>query len=375
MRKCKVLQIGCENFGSGGRSVIIYNMTKEINQKKFAIDFLSLSGKKNEVYKNEIESRGGKIVNVCCKSKSGIKYQYELIRKMIKAIKTEKYDIVHINADHAWEAAKSAIISRIAGVKHIVVHAHNTGTDSPCNMLKRIIIAVSKIYLKFNVDKRFACSYEAASFLFGEKNCRDTVILKNGISFDKFAYDKDKREKIQRELGISGNYVVISVGRLEPQKNPLFLIDVFYKLQQKKNAVLIMIGEGSLREKIEQKVSRLGIEDKVKILGNRNDVNDLLQAADVFILPSVYEGFGIVNIEAQASGLLCVVSTEIPETASVNPNFYRIPLDKGDDYWADFIFSKDSERYSKELRENFVSKGFDIKQSAQELQKHYEEII
>lgn len=377
MRKGKILQIGCENFGAGGRSVIIYNLTRPLCDG-YRIDFLSCGRVKNVAYQKEIEKAGGE-VKVYIENKKENKVCREIKRTiaLCRMIKAEKYNIVHINADDAWEAAKSLWIAQHAGVKKVVVHAHTTGTDKKTNIIKRIILIISKKYVNRYANKKLACSIEAAAYLFGKKSISDVEIIKNGIDVKKYVFNEKKRREIRERLRISENEcAVCSIGRLTPVKNPMFILEVIHELYNNVNNIrFYWMGDGELREKVEKKIKQYNMNKYTFLLGNREDVNDLLQAMDVFILGSLYEGFGIVNLEAQANGIPGIISDAVPEEAILNDNFFRIPVGKGKKYWADCVKKQFGNRTKENMVKKIEQKDFDIKKSSIKLKHIYEGLI
>lgn len=377
MRKGKILQIGCENFGAGGRSVIIYNLTRSLCDD-YRIDFLSCGRVKNVAYQKEIEKVGGE-VKVYIENKKENKVCREIKRTiaLCKMIKAEKYNIVHINADDAWEATKSLWIARHAGVKEVVIHAHTTGTDKKTNIIKRTVLIISKKYVNRYANKKLACSIEAAAYLFGKKNISDVEIIKNGIDVKKYAFNEKKRKEIRERLRISEKeYAVCSIGRLTSVKNPVFILEVIHELYNDINNIrFYWIGDGELKEKVEKEIEQYNMNKYTFLLGNREDVNDLLQAMDVFILGSLYEGFGIVNLEAQANGIPGIISDVVPEEAILNDNFFRIPVGKGKKYWADCVKKQFGNRTKENMVKKIEQKGFDIEKSSIKLKQIYEDLI
>lgn len=378
MRKGKILQIGCENFGAGGRSVVIYNLTRPLCDD-YRIDFLSCGRVKNVAYQKEIEKVGGE-VKVYIENKKENKVFREIKRTiaLCRMIKAEKYNIVHINADDAWEAAKSLWIAQHAGVKKVVVHAHTTGTDKKTNIIKKIVLIISKKYANRYANKKLACSIEAAAYLFGEKNTSDVEIINNGINAKKYVFNRKKREEMRDNLGISDKeYAICSIGRLTSVKNPIFILEIIRELYNNinNNIRFYWIGEGELKEKVSKKIEQYDMDEYTFLLGNRKDVNDLLQAMDVFVLGSLYEGFGIVNLEAQANGIPGIISDVVPEEAVLNGNFFRVPLEKGKKYWAYCIKRQFGNRTKENMVEKIEQKGFDIEKSSIKLKQIYEDLI
>ena len=184
------------------------------------------------------------------------------------------------------------------------------------------------------VDEYLSCSEKAKKSIFTDKfiNKNKIKILKNGIYIDKYKFDSNLRNKYRNDLGINNKIVYGHTGRFSKEKNHEYLIDLFYEIQKKQDAVLLLVGEGPLEELIKEKVKKLNIEDKVLFLGFRNDINELLNAMDIFILPSISEGLPVSLIEAQSNGLLIYASTGVSKETNISPFFNRLTR-KSNFYW------------------------------------------
>lgn len=371
--KIKIIQIGAENFGHGGRSVIAYNLVKYMPNSIFQNDFLALKPKEINKYVKHL-NREGKVIFVDSKTKYFWINRIRNDLKIVKELKSGKYDVVHIHADNAYEAIRSVLFAKLAGINGIVVHAHVDNVKY--FWLKRQIIKLSQKILPLFIDRKIACTKAAGSFLFGDSN--KLIILNDGIDINEFKFNKKIREKVRHEFCWDRKIVLGTVARLAPQKNLEFMIKVFNHLKQFPNLILVIIGEGDEKRKLQLLVNTFGLEDRVTFMGNRDDVNQLLQGFDIFILPSIYEGFGISAIEAQAAGLITFVSDGVPkETKMVENIYHRLDLSRGEDYWAsaikqviyckDYLVRKDTSSFIK-------MKGYDIKESSKKLQTIYKEL-
>ena len=208
-----------------------------------------------------------------------------------------------------------------------------------------------------------------------EINKGNVYILNNAIDLDKYKYSKKIRDKKREELGIKENAFVIGhIGRFVKQKNHEFIIDVFNEIhKENKNAILLLVGQGPLMDEMKEKVKGLKLTRCVKFLGQRNDANELYQAFDVFFFPSLYEGLGMVAIEAQVSGLPCVVSTEVPSIAKVTDCLEFLELEDTINTWKNTILDKLNEKRKSHIEE--VRKaGYDIKEEVKKLEKKYKEL-
>ena len=367
--KTKILQMGADNFGAGGRSVIAYNLTRPLTDD-FQVDFLAIGKLKNPSFHRIIEENGGQVQHVK-EASSKIKR----LRSIYSILKKEKYDIVHINADDAIEGLFNIILSKLVGAK-IVLHAHTTSSSRGKGFVGRLKMLTARKIIKFLVDYKLACSLEAANYLYGDTDLSDVAILKNGIVINDFLYNEELRQKVRENLNIPVEATVLgTVGRMSYEKNPEFIVDLIHTFFLKvPNFYFIWIGDGEERANIETLLDEEIKLGRVLLLGKQEQPAQYLQAMDVFLLPSFYEGFGIVNIEAQASGLPCVVSSAVPESASVNSNFYRLSLSDGVEKWSDFITSMSYERLPYGSREKIKEAGFDIEDSARKLRIIYQEL-
>ena len=207
-------------------------------------------------------------------------------------------------------------------------------------------------------------------------------IIHNAIDVEKFAYNEKVRKEVRNELKEKcklkindATLVVGHIGRFDEQKNHKFLIDIFNEIHKRKeNSVLVLVGQGPLQKYIEEKVNKLGLQDSVLFLGKRDDVNELYQAMDVFILPSLYEGLPVVGVEAQASGLLCELANTMTEETKVlsSTNFINLNLSAGK--WTDKIIEDYNKFERKNVSKEFENNGFNIKKEAKKLQKILEKM-
>ena len=232
---------------------------------------------------------------------------------------------------------------------------------------------VARWMLKYVATDFFACSEEAGEFMFGKHPQKEIKILVNAIEADKYAYDPEIRSMVRMREGINDFYVVGHVGRFVPVKNHEKLLEIFIEiLKQKKNAILMLVGKGELENVIKEKAAALKISDKVYFMGSRDDVHELMQAMDLFILPSKYEGFGMVLLEAQTSGLPCLATAgAVPKKVQISPQLKYVALEECAKLWADAGLSmvEDRRSYSKEAKE----KGYDIENEMNKLIDFYQD--
>jgi len=361
----RVAQIIGKWLGGGVESVVM-NYYRNIDRSKIQFDFICDEDSTNIPYA-EIESLGGKVILIPPYQKV-IKYHKELKR----VLKEGNYKIVHSHINTL--SVFSLFAAKCAGVPVRIAHSHSTTNkkEKNKNLMKQLLRPFSKVF----ATDYMCCSELAGRWLFGDKEYDkgNVYLLNNAINLDKFKYDEVVRREKRKELNIDDDTLVIGhVGRFVEQKNHRFLIDIFNEVhKQNEKSILLLVGQGPLMEKIKEKVKSLGIEDSVKFLGQRNDVSELYQAIDLFLFPSLYEGLGMVVIEAQCSNLPCVVSTEVPETVKININIEFVDLSDDSSYWWLKIKKVLNDTFDRKMQieKNKLSR-YNIKKEAPILEKKY----
>lgn len=352
----------------GGVESVVMNYYRNIDKSKIQFDFICDNDSTN-IPQEEIESMGGKVILIPPYQKV-FKYQKELK----KVLKEGNYKIVHshINALSVFplRAAKKA------GVPVRIAHSHSTTNKKEWkkNLLKMALKPFSKVY----ATDYFACTAHAGRWLFGDKEFDkgNVYVLNNAIDLDKFKYDEEIRKAKRQELNVDDNTLVIGhAGRFVAQKNHEFVIDVFNEVhKQNENTKLMLVGKGPLEEHIKEKVNQYGLKEAVMFLGQRpEDIHELYQAMDVFIFPSLYEGLGMVAIEAQCAGLKCVCSTEVPEKAKVTDNAEFISLDESVEVWAKSTLENCVNDNRRDHKDEIASLGYDIRTEVSKLENKYKE--
>ena len=365
-----VLQVFGEPLDNGGQEAFIMNMYRNIDRSKVQFDFFTPYYCANENLRHEIESMGGHVFEKAGHfDTQGDKKDF--VNNLTAFFAEHKYDTVHIHSGSIFSLAMGAKIAKKNGAKKVIVHSHATGNN---NLQYKIIKAVSPFLFAGNATDYLACSEIAARWKFPKSVIRRKQyrILKNGIDLQKFSFDESVRTRYRTEMKLENKFVMCHVGRMSPEKNHAFLLDVFEALKKlRHDALLLLIGDGPERHNVEKLVQEKGLANDVILLGKRQDVNALLQAGDVFVFPSLFEGLGIVAIEAQATGLPTLCSEHIPEEANATSLFSRISLSDGPAAWAEKILAlpvpEDRSGYGKYLSQC----GYDSKEAAYCLQQIY----
>lgn len=352
----------------GGVEAFIMNYYRHINKDKIQFDFI-IDSDSTFVPRDEIESLGGRLIEIPPYQKL-----FKYTKELRKVLRENKYKIVHshlntLSVFPLYCAWREKVPIRIA-------HSHSTSNKKEWkkNIIKNLLRPFSKVF----ATNYFACTEHAGRWMFGNKEYDNgnVYILNNAIDINDFLYDENERKIKRKELGIENKFVIGHIGRFVEQKNHSFLIDIFNQLHnQIPNTSLMLIGQGPLQNEIKEKVKKLKIDDSVLFLGQREDVNKLYQAMDLFLFPSLYEGLGMVMIEAQSSGLPCIASTEVPKIAKVNKNVEFIDLNETIDEWVNKI-----KKYIKdEKRNNDINKmkeaGYSIEKEAKKLEEYYNKLL
>lgn len=361
----RVAQIIGKWLGGGVESVVM-NYYRHIDRTKIQFDFICDDDSTNIPYE-EIKTLGGKVILIPPYQRI-LKYHKELK----KVLKEGNYKIVHSHINTL--SVFSLYAAKSAGVPIRIAHSHSTTNkkEKKKNLLKQVLRPFSKVF----ATDYMCCSELAGRWLFGNKeyNNGNVYLLNNAIDLDKFKYDEEKRTEKRKKLNIEDSALVIGhVGRFVEQKNHSFLIDIFNEVhKQKENSILLLAGQGPLMKEMEKKVKILGIEDSVKFLGQRNDINELYQAFDVFCLPSLYEGLPVVGIEAQATGLLCVFSDDMTKETKVLDTTEFLSLNQRVEEWAYTIIEKIKKFKRLNPKKEISDKGFNIDTEVQKIVNFYE---
>lgn len=318
------------------------------------------------IHEDRINAKGGRVYKIRPRSKNVIGNTIDIIR-LYRKLKDE-YSVIYYNL-----SSLSWILPEIVGKMmryRIVVHSHNAMLiDANCGFFHRNMNRINRWIISHMKVQRLACSKNASEFMFDGK---ESTIIYNGIDVEKYRFSEEQRKRIREQYGINGNsFVVGTVGRLAYEKNPLFTVDIFCEIHKKNpDSVLIMFGEGNLRKEIGDKVNRLGISEKVIMPGNVNNVNEVLNVMDVFVLPSRHEGLGIALIEAQANGLPCFTSKDVvPAEAKVTDLLEFVSLDKTANEWSDMLTRTMKDENRKRWCDLVKNSHFNIKDEASRLER------
>lgn len=344
------------SMSPSGIGNFIMNVYRNIDREKVQFDFI-VHETREVSFEDEIRELGGRIYTATRKSVSPIK-NFTDIRNIVKQ---GNYRIVFRHTDTSTVAV-DLLAAWMGGAKERIAHSHSTSTPN---------IKMHKLFqpmLNLLCTKRFACSDKAGKWLYGNQPYE---VIINAIRLDDFAYNEEVRAGMRKKEELEDSFVIGHIGNLLPVKNHLFMLDIMAELVKRQpNCRMIFAGDGVMRQPIEEKRKELELEDKVILFGVRTDTAALLQAMDVFLFPSKYEGLPIAMVEAQCSGLPNLVSDVITSDVDVTPLVHKMSLEEPASAWAEKILELGADKRKEPDYELFAKKGFDIKQMV----KRYEEL-
>lgn len=352
----------------GGAETMLMNLYRKMDKDKIQFDFVVHSMKKGD-FDDEIRTLGGKVHHMP---------RYTGRNHFLYVKKWNQFFLTHPQylVIHGHIRSTAAIYLKLAKNFNRITIAHSHGTSSRGTLLERFVKMALQYPIRYTADYFFACSKEAGKWLFGNKVCqgKNFKILNNAIDNEKFVFSEITRNKIRKELGVEGDFVVGHVGNFDPVKNHVFLIDIFNCLYKKDpTCSLLLVGGGdmALQTAMEEKARKMGLSGKVKFLGKRDDVNKILNAFDIFVFPSLHEGLGIVAVEAQANGLKCILSDRVPKIVQITQNVEFLSLKAPADIWANKILVYHNNYTRKQVEKQVEKAGYDINNTAKRMEYFY----
>lgn len=374
----KVLHI-TEKLQAAGIESFIMNVYRNIDKSSVHFDFLVTRDEK-EFYDEEIKSLGGKkfTIDIDKNTNTFIRILKES-KELYKLLKVNDYQIVHVHSGTPLRVFY-LFAAKLAGTKGRIYHSHSAEVKGPHSNLsiKKNIFRCLKQLFKFSATDYFACSKAAGEWMYTKRTIDQgkVKVLYNGIELDKFRFNKEVREKYRKEMNINDKLVIGHIGRFNHQKNHTFLIDIFNEVyKQKKDSKLLLIGIGDLQDEIRMKVESLGLSDAVEFLNVRADVNNIMQAMDVFLLPSNYEGLPVVGVEAQAAGLKVIVSDNITDEIVITDNIKLVSLSKSAEEWSNIILNEIDGFERVDVSNEIIKNGYNAEDVAKYIQKTYLESV
>ena len=356
-RVLRVLQVGMTR-NLGGIETYLIEQYRHLDKTKINYDFVNITGEYSICYEDEILASGGKIFKVVSRHKNPLLHYWQWFNILLqhKGI----YDVIVLNTN-SLEYVFPLVLGKIFGIPVRVIHSHNSGFENKQGLARRLLVGMNKKLLAWSANLRFACSQFAGQWMFKDNPYH---VIYNAIDIHKYDADLIVREETRNALGLHTELTLLHVGRFSYQKNHSFLLDIFKEVHGiQPNSVLLLVGdtteESEFLTEVKRKIKAYGLEHVVRLLGRRDDVNKIMQAADVLVMPSFFEGLTLVGIEAQACDLPLLLSDTVTKELGLLPSTQFISLDAGAKAWAEVIVN--SKQHNRRSRyEELKAAGYDI---------------
>lgn len=356
----------------GGAETLIMNVYRNIDRNKIQFDFVTHSDNKGDL-EEEVECLGGRIYRIPSLGQLGA---FAYVKRLLEVMKTYPYWAIHSHTD--FQGGFPALAAKIIGIENRICHSHSTNWNKGSNVKDKMILSFLKFLIRLSASNYCSCSIEAAQFLFGERVVAKgkASVLNNGIDVDVFNYSSESRERFLKEHHLKKDTKLIGhIGRFSESKNHRFLLAVVKQLVAIDDRfVAVLVGDGPQKDQIIQEAEKLGIRNNCIFLGIRKDIPRLMNTFDVFLFPSLFEGFGIVTIEAQCAGTPCVISDTVPKETDMGLGLATyVSLDSSKDVWCEEIMKLLSleKPNSNAVKKQIIRKGFSIKENIKEWLRLY----
>ena len=339
---------------------VIFNLLKQIDPQKFDIGYVAINDPDN-IFKEQLRQKNAKLYIIPRKIFNPINY----IRKL--ATTAKKYDIIHVHGNSATMVMEM-LAAKIARVTVRIAHSHNT----TCNYKIIDTIARPLFYNLCNV--RLSCGIEAGKWMFKK---RDFTVINNGIDTERFRFNLKLRDSIKNRIGLNNEIIIGHIGNFVEQKNHTFLIKVFQGFHEiKPNSKLLLLGDGPLKKIIQSETEALGLSDSVIFVGSVNNPEEYMNAMDIVVMPSLFEGLPLTLIEEQANGLSIIAADTISPDANLTKQIQYLPLSDNVSNWVQIILNTIEERshndlYSDKAITQIKNAGYDINSVTEDLTKLY----
>lgn len=358
----RVLVVKVNQFRREGITNVVMNLYDAVDKSDMHIDMVAVAPPGSE-YVAKLKENGGEIFVV----ERSMRHPLRYIAKLSKVIRDGLYDVVHAHGN-SGTLALEMVAAKKAGCKIRIAHSHSTSCKYKLahRLLKGVFHAAC--------THRLACGEAAGKWLYDEKPFQ---IINNGVDTGRFAFSAENRSKIRQQYGLDDSRIVLGhVGGFTEGKNQRFLVDILRELTDRDLPYsLLLVGDGALRTQVQNKVREMGLDDKVLFVGETDRVSDYLSACDILAMPSLFEGLPLSLIEAQASGLHCVISANITREVDKTGNLTFLPLETGAAHWAEKIaglqLQKDRNSVSVQAIEKIKACGYDIYTEADKLKEYY----
>lgn len=364
----RILQIGMTEI-VGGLETYLMQQFRHLDREKLTYDFINNQNEHSMAFENEIKAAGSRVYGIKSRRSNPLRHYWEWFCLMKKIHKD--YEGIVLNVP-GLTYIFPLVLARLFGIPNRIIHSHNGGYEKKINIIRKILIFFNRHLLKYCVTQYFACSHLAGEWMFG-KNA-SVMVIHNAIETGNFIFNLEKRKKVREQMDVKDRFIIGHVARFSYQKNHMFLIDIFKAFHDKHpKAILWLIGgpdgDGSILKEVKEKVKMLHLDDTIQFLGIREDVPNLMQAMDCFVLPSRFEGLPVVGIEAQAAGLPCIISDKVTSETQITDLVKFASIDNLDE-WTDLLNDiMDLPRRDTSLE--IENAGYDISCSVKKIQQFY----
>lgn len=365
-RRLRVLQVGMTR-NLGGIETYLIEQFRHLNKSKIDYDFVNITGEYSICYEDEILASGSKIFKVVSRHKNPLLHYWQWFNILLQ--NKGVYDVIVLNTN-SLEYVFPLVLGKIFGIPVRVIHSHNSGFENKQGLARRLLVGMNKKLLAWSANLRFACSQFAGQWMFKDNPYH---VIYNAIDIHKYDADLLVRKETRNALGLHTELTLLHVGRFSYQKNHSFLLDIFKEVHRiQPDSVLLLVGdtteESEFLTEVKRKIKAYGLENVVRLLGRRDDVNKIMQAADVLVMPSFFEGLTVVGIEAQASDLPLLLSDTVTKELGLLPSTQFISLEAGPTAWAEAIVN--SKQHNRQSRyEELKAAGYDIGNETERVEK------
>lgn len=365
-RRLRVLQVGMTR-NLGGIETYLIEQFRHLDKSKIDYDFVNITGEYSICYEDEILASGSKIFKVVSRHKNPLLHYWQWFNILLQ--NKGVYDVIVLNTN-SLEYVFPLVLGKIFGIPVRVIHSHNSGFENKQGLARRLLVGMNKKLLAWSANLRFACSQFAGQWMFKDNPYH---VIYNAIDIHKYDADLLVREETRNALGLHTELTLLHVGRFSYQKNHSFLLDIFKEVHRiQPDSVLLLVGdtteESEFLTEVKRKIKAYGLENVVRLLGRRDDVNKIMQAADVLVMPSFFEGLTVVGIEAQASDLPLLLSDTVTKELGLLPSTQFISLEAGPTAWAEAIVN--SKQHNRQSRyEELKAAGYDIGNETERVEK------
>lgn len=363
MEPVRILQV-VTIMNRGGLETMLMNYYRSLDRSRIQFDFMTHRPEAGH-YDDEIGKLGGRIYRMPPIRPGSYRRYFALLDDFFR--EHREYSVVHSHINENSSFVLRA--ARRAGIQCRIAHSHLSDLGLDFKLPFRLY---ARLHLKENANRFFACSQNAGRWLFGDKLSEQghIEVLHNAVNAAELRFDPVVRAGVRKDLGVEDRLVIGHIGRFNPQKNHRFVLEVFQALhRQNGNTILLLVGDGALRRQMEKLAAALGLSGAVRFLGVRQDISSLLQAMDLFLFPSLFEGLPVALLEAQAAGLHCLVSDTITREADIAGYVEFESLKASPEVWAERILALP--RTHEDTTEKIRANGYDAASMAEWLTGYY----